>query len=152
LRGNERVVEYIPLSVERYIKDSKFYQPVSNKITDYKEFTKFCGDQISQGKGIQVKAFDLTEMSSPSEYTLIASGTSTRHTEALAENLVRAVKTQYSLYPQSVEGTGEGRWVVIDYGLLIVHIFYDYVRNEYELENLWKQGSEIPLTQSAPAR
>jgi len=76
---------------------------------------------------------------------LIASGTSTRHAASLAENVVQAVKEEYNVLPQSVEGVDEGRWVVIDYGSLIVHVFYDFVRQEYSLEKLWKDGKDLNL-------
>lgn len=84
-------------------------------------------------------------MSAPSEYAVIASGTSTRHAAAMAENVVMAVKEEYNVHPQSVEGIDEGRWVLVDYGSLIVHIFYDFVRQEYSLENLWRQGVDLGL-------
>lgn len=84
-------------------------------------------------------------MAAPSEFTLVASGTSTRHAASLAENLVTAVKDEFHLHPQSVEGLDEGRWVVVDYGSLIVHIFYDFVRQEYNLEGLWKMAKDLGI-------
>jgi nicotinate-nucleotide adenylyltransferase len=44
-----------------------------------------------------------------------------------------------------VEGLSEGRWVLLDYGSLIVHIFYDFVRQEYRLEELWKESKELSI-------
>ena len=92
-----------------------------------------------------VKGYDLTKMSAPSEYAVIASGTSTRHAASMAENLVVAVKEEYNVLPQSVEGIDEGRWVLVDYGSLIIHLFYDFVRQEYSLENLWREGIDLGL-------
>jgi nicotinate-nucleotide adenylyltransferase len=63
----------------------------------------------------------------------------------MAENVVIAVKEEYNVHPQSVEGIDEGRWVVVDYGSLIVHIFYDFVRQEYNLEGLWRDGKDMGL-------
>lgn len=83
---------------------------------------------------------------SPTEFSLIASGTSTRHAVSLAENLIQAVKEEYGAYPQSLEGITEGRWVLVDYGSLIVHVFYDFARQEYQLEQLWKEGKEVQLS------
>ena len=68
---------------------------------------------------------------------VIASGTSTRHASALAEHLSREVKRDFGVWPEHLEGIGEGRWVLLDYGALIVHVFYDFVRQEYRLEELW---------------
>ena len=66
--------------------------------------------------------------------------------EALATGMnFEEVKKEFGVWPQGMEGQEEGRWVVIDYGSLIVHSFYDFVRHEYRLEELWKNGKEVPL-------
>ncbi|WP_415061751.1 nicotinate (nicotinamide) nucleotide adenylyltransferase [Bdellovibrio sp.] len=143
LRTGKPVEKYLPLAVESYIKEHKLYRNLGDRIGDYKKFTEFCANVLFSKKGINVRAYDLTASSAPSEYTLIASGTSTRHAAAMAENIVTAVKEEYNLHPQSVEGIDEGRWVLVDYGSLIIHIFYDFVRQEYSLENLWREGKDL---------
>lgn len=145
LRSGKPVEKYLPLAVESYIKEHKLYRNLGDRIGDYKKFTAFCADVLFAKKGINVRAFDLTQSSAPSEYTLIASGTSTRHAAAMAENIVMAVKEEYNVHPQSVEGIEEGRWVLVDYGSLIIHLFYDFVRQEYNLENLWREGKDLGL-------
>lgn len=145
IRIGKPVEKYLPLAVESYIRGEKIYRSVGEKISNYKEFTEFCGEKLFEKKGINVRAFDLTKMSVPSEYTVIASGTSTRHAVSLAENLITAVKEEYNINPQSIEGVDEGRWVVIDYGNLIIHVFYDFVRQEYSLESLWKEARDMNL-------
>lgn len=145
LRTGKPVEKYLPLAVESYIKEHKLYRNLGDRIGDYKKFTEFCADVLFAKKGINVRGFDLTEASAPSEYTLIASGTSTRHAAAMAENIVVAVKEEYNVHPQSIEGVDEGRWVLVDYGSLIIHLFYDFVRQEYNLENLWRQGKDLGL-------
>ncbi|MGZ3770294.1 MAG: nicotinate (nicotinamide) nucleotide adenylyltransferase [Bdellovibrio sp.] len=145
LRTGKPVEKYLPLSVESYIKENKLYRNLGDRIGDFKKFTEFCGNVLYSKKGINVRGFDLTGISAPSEYTLIASGTSTRHAAAMAENVIVAVKEEYNVHPQSVEGIDEGRWVLVDYGSLIIHVFYDFVRQEYNLENLWKQGKDLGL-------
>ncbi|MFP5518419.1 MAG: nicotinate (nicotinamide) nucleotide adenylyltransferase [Bdellovibrionia bacterium] len=145
LRAGRPVEKHLPLSVEAHIRDNKLYRNLGDKIGDYKKFTEFCADVIFSKKGINVKGFDLTQMAAPSEYTLIASGTSTRHAVSMAENVIQAVKEEYGVFPQSVEGIEEGRWVLVDFGSLIIHLFYDFVRQEYNLENLWKEGTNMGL-------
>ncbi len=145
LRSGKPVEKYLPLSVESYIKENKLYRNLGDRIGDYTKFTEFCANVLFAKKGINVRGFDLTQMSAPSEYTLIASGTSTRHAAAMAENIVMAVKEEYNVHPQSIEGVDEGRWVLVDYGSLIIHVFYDFVRQEYNLENLWREGKDMGL-------
>ncbi|WP_347355775.1 nicotinate (nicotinamide) nucleotide adenylyltransferase [Bdellovibrio sp.] len=145
LRSGKPVEKYLPLAVESYLKENKLYRNLGDRIGDYQKFTAFCADVLFAKKGINVRGFDLTQMSAPSEYTLIASGTSTRHAAAMAENIVTAVKEEYNVHPQSIEGVDEGRWVLVDYGSLIIHVFYDFVRQEYSLENLWREGKDMGL-------
>lgn len=145
LRTGKPVEKYLPLSVESYIKEHKLYRNLGDRIGDFTKFTEFCADVLFAKKGINVRGFDLTKIAAPSEYTLIASGTSTRHASSMAENVVMAVKEEYNVLPQSVEGIDEGRWVLVDYGSLIIHLFYDFVRQEYSLENLWREGADLGL-------
>lgn len=148
LRVGRPVEKFLPLSVESYIKNNKLYKSTNEKVSDYKKFTEFCAQVLFDKKAIAVKAFDLQNLGATTDFTLIASGTSTRHASALAENLTMAVKEEFNLLPQGVEGSDEGRWVVVDYGALIIHLFYDFVRQEYQLEELWTDGKELSLKDS----
>ena len=143
LRTGRPVTKYLPLSIENYIKEHNLYRDFGQRVKDYKEFALFCAAILDDKKGIQTTGYDLTNMAAPAEYTVISSGTSTRHAVSMAETLTMAVKDEFNLLPQSVEGTEEGRWVVVDYGSLIVHIFYDFVRQEYNLERLWRDASPL---------
>lgn len=145
LRIGRTTEKFLPLSVESYIKSNKLYRGANEKISDYSKFTQFCAQVLFDKKAIAVRAFDLQALGTTTDFTLIASGTSTRHAGSMAENLVMAVKEEFNLLPQGVEGVDEGRWVVVDYGPLIIHLFYDFVRQEYRLEELWKAGTEIPV-------
>ena len=145
LRIGKSVEKFLPLSVESYIKSNGLYKNLGHKIGDYKKFTLFCAQQLENKKALQLRAFDLSKLSAPTEYTIICSGTSTRHTTSLGETLIQAIKEEYNVYPQSTEGADTGRWMVIDYGSLMVHVFYDFIRQEYGLEKLWKDGVELSL-------
>ncbi len=145
IRTQRPVDKFLPLSVESYIKKNRLYSDLKEKIQDYEKFTEFCAHQLFSKKAIQVKGFDLRSFSSLSEFALVTSGTSTRHASSLADNLVQAVKDEFRIHPLSLEGMDEGRWVVVDYGSLIVHIFYDYVRQEYNIEKLWRDGVDLNL-------
>ncbi|MFZ3230163.1 MAG: nicotinate (nicotinamide) nucleotide adenylyltransferase [Pseudobdellovibrio sp.] len=145
LRLGRPTEKYLPLAVESFIKGNNLYRVSKEKISDFKKFAEFCAQILLDKKGIAVRGFDLQSMSSTCDYSIVASGTSTRHTSSMAENLVKAVKDEFNIYPLGVEGVDEGRWVVVDYGALIVHVFYDFVRQEYQLEDLWKKGTELKL-------
>jgi nicotinate-nucleotide adenylyltransferase len=145
IRLGQGIQHLVPMTVAEYIQKNHLYESVAKNIGDFKKFTVFCAQHLKEKGGISVRAFDLTKLDAPTEYSLIASGTSTRHATSIAESLVKEVKKEYNIWPLSIEGTSEGRWVVVDYGSLIVHSFYDFVRNEYRLEQLWKGGTELSL-------
>ena len=152
LRVGRPVEKFLPLAVESYIRENKLYRVANAKISDYKKFSEFCAQVLFDKKGIAVRGYDIRETSTTTDYTLIASGTSTRHAASMAENIVQAVKEEFNVYPQGVEGVDEGRWVVVDYGPLIIHLFYDFVRQEYRMEELWKDGKEFTLTDKADSK
>jgi nicotinate-nucleotide adenylyltransferase len=137
MRFGQSINTLVAPPVEEYIRENKLFESVQRNIGDFKKFTAYCAQILNDKGGINVQSYDLTDRSAPAEYTLIASGTSTRHASALAEHLMREVKKEYNVWPENLEGQAEGRWVVVDYGALIVHVFYDYVRQEYRLEELW---------------
>ena len=148
LRTNQSVQKLISGPVERFIRDEGLYAPLDNKIGDFADFTQFCIKSLDERKALNIRAFDLRNSQSPSEYAIVVSGTSTRHASSLAENLIRAVREEYGTLPIGIEGIQDGRWVLLDYGSLIVHLFYDYVRNEYRLEELWKNAPELETPKS----
>ena len=145
MRLGQSIQHLVPLPVADLIQEKGLYESVAKNIGDFEKFTRFCAQHLKDKGGINVRAFDLTKMEAPTDFTLIASGTSTRHATSIAESLVKEVKKEYGIWPQGIEGTTEGRWIVVDYGSLIIHSFYDFVRNEYRLENLWKDGTELSL-------
>jgi nicotinate-nucleotide adenylyltransferase len=133
----------LTLNVENHIKEAGYYLQVRDKIGDFAKFSEFCFQTLNSKKIIQPRAFDLKGTTAITDYAIVGSGSSSRHTTALAENLIRQVKQDYGVHPLSCEGLSEGRWVVVDYGGLVVHLFYDYVRQEYSIERLWSGSKEL---------
>lgn len=145
MRSGKSVQKYIPLGVESMAKERGLYAPLKDRIGDTEKFVDFCAQFLFSKKAINVKGLDLRPTTAPTEFTIICSGTSTRHATSLAENLATAVKEEFNVFPLSLEGADEGRWVLLDYGSLIVHVFYDFVRQEYNLESLWKEAKDMGL-------
>lgn len=145
LRLSRPVDQFIPLSTENYIREKGLYKKQQQKISDYNVFVQSCAKVLHDKKGMAIVGFDLQGASPTTDFALIASGTSTRHASSLAESVIRAAKDEFNISPFSIEGLDEGRWVVVDYGSLMIHIFYDFVRQEYNLENLWKNSPALNL-------
>ncbi len=87
---------------------------------------------------------DLRGLSDATDYFLIASGDSDVHTRAIAENVLEKMKAA-GFRPVGVEGQGQGRWILMDFVNVIVHIFLPRVREFYQLETLWGDAPQAPL-------
>ena len=95
-------------------------------------------------KAMHVVALDVRELSSIADVFIICSGRSNRQVSAIAEHIERELR-RHKIKPLSVEGTAEGHWVLMDYGHVIIHVFFDPVREFYDLEGLWSDARRIPI-------
>ncbi len=93
-------------------------------------------------KAIGLVVLDVRELTSVADVFIICSGRSSRQVTAIAEHIQLALK-KHDIRPLSVEGKKDGRWVLLDYGHVIIHIFYEPVRNFYDLEGLWVDAGKI---------
>jgi ribosome-associated protein len=84
------------------------------------------------------------QQSSFTSFFIICSGTSDRHVQAIASHIEVSGK-QAGVYPLGMEGFREGRWILLDYGDIVIHIFHEPVRKFYDLERLWKDAPQIPV-------
>jgi ribosome-associated protein len=87
-------------------------------------------------KAADVLILDVRGMTSYADYFVLASGESERQVAAMAENCVVKLKEQGE-HPIGSEGMETGRWVLIDYGEVVAHLFFQDVRAFYDLEGLW---------------
>ncbi|MDL2268495.1 ribosome silencing factor [Desulfosarcina sp. OttesenSCG-928-A07] len=85
---------------------------------------------------------DVRPLTSIADAFLICHGTSTRQVSAIAEHVQRALKKQ-GIKALSVEGLRDGHWVLMDYGHVLIHVFYESTRQFYDLEGLWADARRI---------
>ena len=93
-------------------------------------------------KAIDLVALDVHDLTSFADIFIICSGRSNRQVNAIAEHIQRNLK-KHKKKPLSVEGVKDGQWVLLDYGHVIIHVFYDPVREFYDLEGLWLDAERI---------
>ena len=110
-----------------------------------KERALLCAAYALEKKGQNVRILEVKSLSSITDYLLIASGRSDRQVQALAEGVRLGLKKNYDTSPLAVEGMREGRWVLLDYGDVMVHIFQEPAREFYDLEGLWSEAPQIPV-------
>ena len=98
---------------------------------------------LNAKKAQDVVKINVTEKTSLADYFIVASGRTTTQVHALAEHVEEAVEKNFGLYVRRKEGITDGRWAVLDYGDVIVHIFNDEQRLFYHLERLWGEGEHV---------
>ncbi len=87
---------------------------------------------------------DVSSMGSYTDFIGVVSGRSDRQVDAIAEGVSLAMKAR-GIYPLGREGSGTGRWTLLDFGAFVVHVFYHPVREFYDLESLWIEAPRVPL-------
>jgi ribosome-associated protein len=87
-------------------------------------------------KARDVVTLHLAGLTDIADYFVLASGGSERHVRTISEAVEHGMKEK-GVAPFSTEGHEEGRWVIIDYGDVVIHVFLESVRELYDLENLW---------------
>ena len=95
------------------------------------------GHLLSDKKGVDVVILDVRGMTSYADYFVVASGESDRQVSAMAEHVLLQLKTSEGLRPIGHEGLETGQWVLLDFGEVVVHLFFSEMRAHYDLEGLW---------------
>jgi len=89
----------------------------------------------------------LREVTSFTEYFVIATGANSRQIQAISDEVALELKKQGAL-PSSVEGYENAEWILADYGDFIVHIFSERAHGYYDLERLWRQAKVVKLPEA----
>jgi len=105
---------------------------------------RICLNIILERKALNPVLFEVSKLTSIADYFLIASGKSSRQVQAIAQHLrMRMKEVGFTLL--GAEGERDGHWVLLDYGDLVVHLFYEPVREFYDLEGLWIEAPRVEL-------
>jgi ribosome-associated protein len=104
--------------------------------------------RLAAHAALDKKAFDLDilavgKVTSIADYFILCSASNERQSAAIADNIVSLLKSELNVRPLLVEGTTPGRWVLLDFGDFIVHIFTEDVRRFYGLERLWGDAPNV---------
>ena len=109
------------------------------------EKSETCARLALENKALDVVILELIGTTALADYFLVCGGTSERHTQAMADHIEHSLK-QRGIMPRGVEGRTRGRWILMDYGDVIVHIFQEAERAFYDLEALWSDCPRIPVS------
>ena len=104
---------------------------------------------LNNNKALDISVLDVTNLTTISDYMIIASGTSNRQVKALADNVVEKAKDA-GRQPMGVEGKESGEWVLVDLADVVVHIMQPATREFYDLERLWQSAESRRAAQQQP--
>lgn len=99
-------------------------------------------------KAQDLVALDVHAVSSVADTFILVTGTSDRHARSISDAIVEAIRAEGEK-PLGIEGYDEGRWVLIDLGDVIVHVFQLEVRKAYDLERLWSDAEPLEIGAAA---
>ena len=109
-----------------------------------RDLALICAEIATDSKGEDIVILDVRKMCSFTDFFVILSGRSTRHVQALAESLENHLRSK-RISTSRAEGLNEGRWVLLDFDDVIVHIFYHEQRDFYDLEGLWEEAPRLEI-------
>lgn len=100
---------------------------------------------LDRKKAEDIRVIGITNLTIIADYFIIATGTSTTQVKALADE-VEYQLSQKGVEPKGTEGYRSSTWIVLDYADIVVHVFYQDTRNEYQLERLWADGEQVDIS------
>lgn len=120
---------------------------------DSRKLALLCRELADNKKAEDIVILDVRELSSVTDYFVIASGSSEPHLRAIVDEITDQLRQQHELRPKAIDGTLQAAWIVLDYFDVIVHVMRVDVRERYDLETLWGDAPRVKMRKrrAAPA-
>lgn len=125
------------MNIEPSPAHSNGIDAVKDKLSQIQQCLQVVHDALLDVKAKDILQFDVSTISNVSDAMVIASGTSTRHVKALADNVAEEAK-KAGFRPIGIEGETDAEWILIDLGFVVVHVMLPTTRKFYDLESLWR--------------
>jgi ribosome-associated protein len=116
---------------------------------DSKKLALLCREFADNRKAEDIVILDVRELSTVTDYFVIASGTSEPHLRAIVDEIRDKLREEHDVRPRAVDGTLHTAWVVLDFFDVIVHVMRKDVRERYDLETLWGDAPQVKPKKSA---
>ena len=110
---------------------------------DSRRLALLCRELADNKKAEDIVILDVRELSSVTDYFVIASGTSEPHLRAIVDEITEKLREDHHLRPKAVDGTLQTAWVVLDYFDVIMHVMRHDARERYDLETLWGDAPRV---------
>lgn len=112
---------------------------------DSRKLALLCRELADNKKAENIVILDLRELSSVTDYFVMASGTSEPHLRAIVDEIRDHLRDRHQLRPRAVDGTLQAAWIVLDYLDVIVHVMRQDLRERYDLETLWGDAPRVRI-------
>jgi len=116
---------------------------------DSRKLALLCRTLADNKKAEDIVILDVRELSSVTDYFVLASGTSEPHLRAIVDELTDKLRDEHDLRPRAIDGTFQAAWVVLDFFDVIVHVMRHDVRERYDLEGLWGDAPRVRARKKA---
>jgi ribosome-associated protein len=114
------------------------------KEIDPRKRALFCVNACLEKKAADLVILNVKEISAFADYFILCSGTSDRQVRAVAAAVQENLKNE-GILPLGIEGEATGKWVLLDYDDVIIHVFLESVRTFYDLERLWSDAPRMAV-------
>lgn len=113
-------------------------------MTRASEMVKLAVTALEDKKAVDIRVLDIEKISTIADYFIIASGANRNQVQAMADQ-VEETLGKVGFEPKSVEGYRNANWILLDYGDVVLHIFDEENRLFYDLERIWRDGTQVEL-------
>jgi ribosome-associated protein len=130
-----------PMALQRHpmVDPHRFEARARLRVASAEETARRAASAALEKKAENVVLIDLRSQSSYADFLVICSGTNERQLEAIAEAVEESLAA-IGDHPIGTEGTRGGRWVLLDFGDVVVHVFHEEERSYYDIEGLWSDA------------
>ncbi|QPN70445.1 ribosome silencing factor [Synechococcus sp. CBW1108] len=132
------------------VKMSMVEAPNRQELTS-EQLAQLAAEACDDRKAVDIRLIRVDEVSSLADWFVIASGLSDVQVRAIARSVEDQIEAATGRLPLRREGQKEGRWLLLDYGDLIVHMLTPSERTYYDLESFWGHGQQVRFVSSTPA-
>ena len=128
--------------------DSPAGRSTTRQELDSEQLAKLAAEACDDRKAVDIRLIRVDEVSSLADWFVICSGLSDVQVRAIARSAEDQIEETTGRLPLRREGQKEGRWMLLDYGEVIVHVFTPSERTYYDLESFWGHGEQVRFVSS----
>ena len=111
------------------------------KMPTARQLAEFCEKVLYEHKAENIIRFDLEGLEwAQADCYIVCTGISAPHIGALAERVVREVRSEFAVRPSAVDGDPQSKWIIVDFASVMIHVLTTEARDRYQLEELWSDA------------